>query len=274
MRNLILHKNIAVACGIALTTAATAMPAFAADNDTQHLRGEITSVSKNSFKLQAKDGTTHKIKLSGDTGIATAMPGDLNNIEKGTFIGTANVEQDGGNTALEMVIFPPSMKGMGLGDYGWDLSPSMVNKDAKTGKDSDKQSGGSMTAGSSMTNGTVTAKSEGSMSAGSSMTNGTVTSKSSGSDSSGSMTAGSSMTNGTVTQSSNDSDKMTLTVDYGEGSKTIVVPKDVPTVKVAPGKVSDLKTGEHAFAIVSSNGKKGYTAKKVIVGQNGTVPPM
>ena len=32
------------------------------------------------------------------------------------------------------------------------------------------------------------------------------------------------MTNGTVTQSANDSDKMTLTVDYGQGSKTIVVP--------------------------------------------------
>ena len=255
MRNLILHKNMAVACGLALTTALTSLPAFAADNDTQHLRGEITSVSNNSFKLQAKDGTVHEVKLSSDTAIAIAMPGDLNNIEEGTFIGTANVKRDGDNTALEMVIFPPSMTGTGLGDYGWDLSPSMVNKTVQTAKDSDKQSGGSMTAGSSMTNGTVT-------------------SKSSGSDSSGSMTAGSSMTNGTVTQSANDSDKMTLTVDYGQGSKTIVVPKDVPTVKVAPGQVSDLETGEHAFAIVSSNGKKGYTAKKIIVGQNGTVPPM
>ncbi|WP_348760405.1 hypothetical protein [uncultured Salinisphaera sp.] len=268
MRNLVLQKNIAIACGLALTSAFAALPAFAADSDTQNLRGEITAVSKNSFKLDAKDGTTHQIKLTGDTGIATAMPGNLKNIKKGTFIGTANVERDGDNTALEMVIFPPSMKGMGLGDYGWDLSPSMVNKNVKTAADGKADAKGSATAGSSMTNGTVSAKSEGSMSAGSSMTNGTVESKSSGS-----MTAGSSMTNGTVTQSSSKSETMTLKVDYGDGTKTIVVPKDVPTVKLAPGKVSDLKTGAHAFAIVSSNGD-GYTAKKVIVGKNGTVPPM
>lgn len=286
MRNLMTHKNIAIAATVALTSAFTALPAMAADSQTQNMRGVITTVSDGSFMLQGKDGQKHKIAYNDDTGVATATPGDLNNIQKGTFIGTANVDNGGQNKALEMVIFPPSMKGTGLGDYSWDLSPSMVNKNAKTATDA--QSGGSMTSGSSMTNGTVESKSGGSMTSGSSMTNGTVESKSGGSmtsgssmtngtvdsKSGGSMTSGSSMTNGTVTQSGQGSDTMTLTVDYGKGKKQIVVPKDVPTVKLAPGKTSDLKTGAHAFAVVSSDGNGGYTAKKVIVGKNGTVPPM
>ncbi|RJS95235.1 metal ABC transporter permease [Salinisphaera sp. Q1T1-3] len=245
---------------MSLATAFTVLPAFAADtaSQTQHLRGVITASTKQSVKLKTDNGQVRTVALTADTGVATAVPGDLDHIEQGTFIGTANVERGGQHQALEMVIFPPSMKGTGLGDYGWDLSPAEAG-----------QGNGSMTAGSSMTNGTVQSKSSGSMTAGSSMTNGTVESKSGGA-----MSAGSSMTNGTVKHTNSGGDTITLKVDYGQGTKTIVVPRDVPTVKVAPGAVPDLKTGAHAFAIVTSNADGRLTAKKVIVGKNGTVPPM
>jgi len=273
MRNLNTQKNIAVACAIALSAVVASTPAMAKKSETEHLRGVITASSDTGFTVKTEDGQMRKIALSSKTKIAAASKGDLSNIEKGTFIGTANVDKDGENHALEMVIFPPSMKGTGLGDYGWDLTPSMANKSAKN--DASASSQGSKMAGSSMTNGTVTSKSNGSMTAGSSMTNGTVESKTAGSMTAGSGSAmsGSSMTNGTVTKSSNDDKMLTLNVNYGKGSKTIHVPADVPTVKVEPGKKTDIVDGAHVF-VAGPQGTSPFKAAMVIVGKNGTVPPM
>lgn len=289
LRNSNNQKRIALTGALVLGTALVALPAMAA-NDTQHLRGQITAVSDSGFTMTTQSGDKRQIKLSSKTQIATATKGDLSNIEKGTFIGTANVEKNGENRALEMVIFPPSMKGTGLGDYSWDLSPSMVGQPAG----GSQTAGGSMTSGSSMTNGTVSSKSGDSMTSGSSMTNGTVSSKTSDSGSSmasgssmtngtvssktsggsgSSMASGSSMTNGTVTQSSGGNQSITLTVDYGKGSKKIVVPADVPTVKLQPGSKDDLKSGAHVF-VAGPQTSGAFNAKKIIVGKNGTVPPM
>lgn len=102
------------------------------------------------------------------------------------------------------------------------------------------------------------------------MTNGTVSSKTSGSSS---RTSGSSMTNGTVAGQSGSGHSTTLSVDYGKGKKKIVVPRDVPTVKVHPGDKSDLKKGEHVF-VAGPKASGAFNAKMVIVGKNGTVPPM
>lgn len=272
--------QIAAACTLALGAAVTALPAMAADS-SQHLRGQITSVSDSGFTMTTDSGDKRKVMLSSDAKIAAVTKGDLSNIEKGTFIGTANVKKNGQNQALEMVIFPPSMKGTGLGDYSWDLSPSMVpgksgsqgsataSGSSMTNGTVSSKSSGSMSGGSSMTNGTVSSKSGGSMSSGSSMTNGTVSSKTSGSMNGG----GSSMTNGTVTSQNGGGKMITLNVDYGKGSKKIVVPADVPTVKVGPGEKSDLKAGAHVF-VVGPKSSGTFHAEKVIVGKNGVVPPM
>ncbi|WP_423824098.1 hypothetical protein V5738_09025 [Salinisphaera sp. SPP-AMP-43] len=260
------RKRMMLAGTIALGSALITLPALA-QQQSQHLRGQITATASSGFTLTTRDGQKRQIALTDDTKIAAVTKGDLSSIDKGTFIGTANVESDGQHKALEMVIFPPSMKGTGLGDYAWDLTPAMAGA----------SSSGSRTAdGSSMTNGSVTAQSQGSMSAdssmgtGSSMTNGTVSSKNKAS-----MTAdGSSMTNGTVTQQSGaKASSITLQVDYGEGTKTIVVPADVPTVKVQPGQRSDIKTGAHVF-VAGPTSDGTVQAARVIVGRNGVVPPM
>lgn len=262
MRNLKIQKNIAIACAVALGAMAASGPVLAKKSETQHLRGVITATSDSGFTVKSEDGQMRQIALSSKTKIAAVTPGDLSNIEKGTFIGTANVKKNGQNQALEMVIFPASMKGTGLGDYGWDLAPSTTQSSETA------SSGDSMAAGSSMTNGTITASQSASMSAdSSSMTSG------SGNADGTSIPSRSSMTNGTVSQSTTDSKMLTLKVDYGKGSKTIQVPADVPTVKVQPGKKSDIAKGAHVF-IAGPQGSSPFKAQMVIVGLNGTVPPM
>jgi hypothetical protein len=106
------------------------------------------------------------------------------------------------------------------------------------------------TAGSSnsaMTNGTVHAA----------MTNGTTQS---------------SMTNGTVSHSSNNG-ALTVTLDYKGGTTVVMIPPGTPVARIVPASRSTLKPGAHVFAFVSSSNGKS-TAVRLIVGEQGIVPPM
>jgi hypothetical protein len=54
----------------------------------------------------------------------------VTDIKPDDFVGIASLPKaDGGDGALEVLIFPPALKGTGEGSYGWDLKPnsSMTN---------------------------------------------------------------------------------------------------------------------------------------------------
>jgi len=228
------RKTLLTAMVAGLSLAAM-MPAMAADQPV-HIRGTILDVTSTGFTVQSATGA-QTVVLSADTKITGVVPSTLDAIKDGSFIGTANVAHGKSARALEVVVFPDSMKGTGLGDYAWDL-PSK---------------GG---AGSAMTNGTV---------ASSAMTNGTVKAMTQGA---GAMSA---MTNGTVKKTTG-SDARMLVVDYGKGEKTIMVPANVPVVSFQPADKTVIVKGAHVFVI----GKPGtpVTAGLVAVGVDGTVPPM
>ena len=83
---------------------------------------------------------------------------------------------------------------------------------------------------------------------------------------------GSSMTNATVSHVANGATR-TVTVAYKGGTKRIVIPPNVPIVRVEPGTAALLTTGVHVFiAAVPMAGK--LTAMFVAAGEKGTVPPM
>jgi hypothetical protein len=137
-----------VGLSVTLVLLASAMGTIAvAATIPSHVRGTVSSVSKSSFTVTTSAGPV-VIALSPKTGFAGALPANVDDIKTGTFIGTANVATSGAARALEVVVFPESMRGTGEGDYPWDLTPAAGH--------------------SSMTNGTVKAH------AGSSMTNATV----------------------------------------------------------------------------------------------------
>lgn len=133
--------------------AATALSVAAADRPI-HVRGTITRVAATGFTVQTGDGP-RTIAITNGTRIAGVVPTTLGEIRPGSFIGSANVPDGEAARALEVVVFPPAMKGMGLGDYPWDLQAR----------------GGRMP--TAMTNGNVTQVSRGAAMP-SAMTNGTV----------------------------------------------------------------------------------------------------
>ncbi|WP_426703092.1 hypothetical protein ACPPVV_08905 [Rhodanobacter sp. Col0626] len=218
--------------------AAGAMSVMAADQAV-HVRGTITAVSSSGFTVQTTTGAT-VVALSADTHITGVLPSNLDAIQPGSFIGSANVVGGSMARAQEVVVFPPSMKGSGLGDYPWDLPMDGAS-------DSMKMPGGSMMH-SAMTNGTVKNSTQG----GGSMMH-------------------SAMTNGTV-KTTHGAGTRTIVVDYGKGEKTIVVTANTPVVTFKPADKSAIVKGAHVFVA----GKPGnpVDAAIVAVGIDGTVPPM
>lgn len=149
-----LHRHTLAASLFVLAMSAGIGAAYAVEPPV-HIRGTVETVTADSFSVLTASGVK-TIHMTPETHVAGVVPSDLKAIKPGTFIGTANVENRGAARALEVVVFPASMKGTGLGDYAWDLPA--------------KKSGGT----SAMTNGTVKSSH---MSGGlmhSSMTNGTV----------------------------------------------------------------------------------------------------
>lgn len=266
-RPTLLASAIALACAF---SAGTALAADSSGKTPEHLRGTISAVSDHGFSVEStSDGKTHEVRLSDDTRLAGVTPSSLDEIREGTFIGTANAPGQNGqpSKALEVVVFPESMKGTGEGDYPWDMPRG---RDSAGGEKMGGTGGGS-----TMTNGTVSQTGNdkaGGAGEGTSMANGTVSQSDSGKM--GGSSGGSTMTNGTVSQSeSGDQNMMTLTVDYGDGQKQIMVPRDVPVVAVQKATMDDIKKGEAVF-VAGDLSASPVQAKVVIVGLDGTVPPM
>jgi len=80
------------------------------------------------------------------------------------------------------------------------------------------------------------------------------------------------MTNGAVGSVQTTSGR-TMVIDYKGGSKTVVVPDDVPVVMVKPADSTVLKPGARVV-VFSPKGAASITANALVAGANGTVPPM
>jgi hypothetical protein len=170
-------------------------------------RGVITAVTDTSVTLKSHAGM-RTLKIGSDTGYIGASKASLDAVKAGRFIGTAAVPTSDGNLkALEVTVFPESMRGAGEGNYGWDLGKN-----------------------SSMTNGTI----------------------------------------GSVVGTTG----RTMTVDYKGGQKKLTVPDDVPVVDLEPGTKALLKPGAHVVAFGPKAADGTVDAKRIIVGEDGTVPPM
>jgi hypothetical protein len=80
------------------------------------------------------------------------------------------------------------------------------------------------------------------------------------------------MTNGTVA-AQHGHGQLTLTVTYKGGSQRVVVPANVPIVRIEKGSRALLAEGAHVFVIAA--GSPGHLhAMRVIVGKDGATPPM
>ncbi|AWN44076.1 metal ABC transporter permease [Methylobacterium durans] len=219
----------ALAGFLALTGAAQAAP------ELQRVRGTIESADANAVTVKTSDGASETVQLGGAKFVWVAKS-SLEAVKDGVFIGTAT-KGENPMTALEVAIFPDSMRGTGEGHYAWDAI-------------TDHTAAGGAKVKSAMTNGTVKA------------------------ESAGAPKVKSAMTNGTVARSGGSAGEKTLTVTYDkEGSKQIVVPPQAPIVAFEPADAAILKPGSKIFVVAAKDGTK-LDGKLVAVGKDGLTPPM
>lgn len=83
----------------------------------------------------------------------------------------------------------------------------------------------------------------------------------------------STMTNGTVGNLVVSQGRR-MTVKYGDGEKTVVVPDDVPIVSLEPGERSLLKPGAKVVLFPQKGADGSLTALAISVGKDGVTPPM
>jgi hypothetical protein len=223
--------------GLAIATSSlVASAALGASGTPARVRGTIASATTDAVTVDTYGNKPVTVALTGDTKYLKVEKSDLNKIEKGSFIGTATKDIGGTQVALEVVIFPPSMRGTGEGHYAWDKIPDTT------------LAGGPQTS-SSMTNGNVAAVSSPVPEVNSSMTNGDVAA---------------SQSKGGVTH---------LVVTYKGGKQDVLVPPTAPIVTFRPGTKDLVAKGNDVF-VKATQTSSGLVADTVAVGVDGVRPPM
>jgi hypothetical protein len=226
-----------LALTLAASTAVVSIAALAAPTK-QRVRGEVMSISGDTLTVHTTDGSDVPVTLSNTTHYLKLAKSNLDHVDPGSYIGTATKTIGDKLVALEVVVFPSSMKGTGEGHYDWDRIPDTT------------LSGGGTTA-STMTNGTVS------------------TAAPAGDD----KMVNSTMTNGTVSSAGEAGGAKQITITYKGGRQIILVPPTVPVVTYEPGDKSDVAPGAAVFVNgVNQDGK--VTANAVAVGIDGVKPPM
>ncbi|MBB3944255.1 hypothetical protein GGQ73_000178 [Rhizobium skierniewicense] len=98
--------------------------------DQVRVRGTVESLEGKTLSVKTREGSDATITLKDDFKISSVAKASIDDIKPGDFVGIASLPKaDGGDGALEVLIFPASMKGTGEGSYAWDLKPnsSMTN---------------------------------------------------------------------------------------------------------------------------------------------------
>jgi hypothetical protein len=118
-------KNFSLA-PLALATAIAALASTsAAAAEGVRVRGTVVSVSADTLTVKSRNGDDVAIKLDPGWKAGGIAKARLADIKPGDFVGIASLPTGaGGDGALEVLIFPPAMRGTGEGSYGWDLKPN------------------------------------------------------------------------------------------------------------------------------------------------------
>ena len=222
-----------LALAIAAGTALAATTAVAAP---ERVRGTVAAVSGDTLTVRTDLGQNVPVMLPDKTRYLKVAPSSLDHVDPGAYIGTATKSIGDQLIALEVVVVPPSLNGMGEGHYAWDRLPDTT------------LSAGSTTS-SAMTNGTVSAAAP------------------------ASGTVDSAMTNGTVSSANASGGAKQITVTYKGGKQVIIVPPTAPIVTYQLGEKAELTAGTAVFVNGASQGGI-VTANAVAVGTDGVKPPM
>jgi hypothetical protein len=99
-----------------------AFPASA--QETVRIRGTIERVEGPIYIVKNREGAEVKLTVTDNPLFVAIVKSTMADIKPGMFVGSTGMPQpDGTQKAIEVHIFPESMRGTGEGHYDWDLKP-------------------------------------------------------------------------------------------------------------------------------------------------------
>jgi hypothetical protein len=116
------EKILRVLAAFSFSLVCFALPAFA--QDTVRIRGTVERIEGPVFVVKNRDGSELKLTVTDNPLFVAIVPGKMSDIKPGMYVGSAGMmQEDGTQKAIEVHIFPESMRGTGDGHYDWDLLP-------------------------------------------------------------------------------------------------------------------------------------------------------
>jgi hypothetical protein len=111
-----------VLAAASLVSIAMVLPASA--QETVRVRGTVERIDGPVYVVKNRDGTELKLTVTDNPLFVVIVPSKMTDIKPGMFVGSAGMMRDDGvQKAIEVHIFPESMRGTGEGHYDWDLLP-------------------------------------------------------------------------------------------------------------------------------------------------------
>jgi hypothetical protein len=99
--------------------------------ETVRLRGTIERVEGPVYIVKNRDGAEVKLTVTDNPLFVAIVKASMADIKPGMFVGSTGMAQpDGSQKAIEVHIFPESMRGTGEGHYDWDLKPKSTMTNA------------------------------------------------------------------------------------------------------------------------------------------------
>ncbi len=122
-----MNLKLTPAVGLAFLGIAIISPAQAVEN--VRVRGTIVGLDGSTLTVKTREGPTSALALKPGWKVTGVAKASIEDIRPGDFVGIASLPAAGGDGAIEVLVFPPAMKGTGEGSYPWDLKPksSMTN---------------------------------------------------------------------------------------------------------------------------------------------------
>jgi hypothetical protein len=117
-----------------------------AQSPPTRIRGAISAIDDKSVTIARREGGTAKVNLADNWGVLLVVPVTMADIKENSFVGIASLKApDGTLNALEVLVFPENMRGVGEGHYPWDLQPESLMTNATVAKLAEAPSGQTLT---------------------------------------------------------------------------------------------------------------------------------
>ena len=95
------------------------------------IRGTVEKLDGQTLTVKSRDGQQLTIALAPNVTVAYLVKKSLADIKAGDFVASTSTKgTDGKYHAVELRIFPEAMRGLGEGQYAWDLVPESLMTNA------------------------------------------------------------------------------------------------------------------------------------------------